>query len=49
MVGRTRLYQRTGSPLIQGATRGRRPVWPWIVLALIVIALAAWAWMTFLH
>ena len=49
MVGKTRLYQRTGSPLIQGATRGKRPVWPWIVGALIALALIAWAWSMFVH
>lgn len=39
MVGRTRLYQRTGSPLIQGRTKQHRPRWPW-VLAGVVVAVA---------
>jgi hypothetical protein len=38
MVGRTRLYQRTGSPLIGGfSMRKRRRAWPWVVLALLII------------
>jgi len=42
MVGRTRLYQRTGSPLIQGFSRARRRrMWPWIVAALVIIAAVA--------
>jgi hypothetical protein len=43
MVGRTRLYQRTGSPLIQGATgRRRRSVWPWLLAAVAAAALVWW-------
>jgi hypothetical protein len=39
MVGRTRLYQRTGSPLIGGfSMRKRRRAWPWVVLLVVVLA-----------
>jgi len=50
MVGRTRLYQKTGSPLIQGISR-RRPVPPWLVALLIVaaVALAIWAYVAFVR
>jgi hypothetical protein len=39
MLGRTRLYQNTGSPLIRGA-RGRRRSrwWAWVLLAAVVVA-----------
>lgn len=38
MVGRTRLYQRTGSPLIGGfSMRKRRSLWPWVVAAIIIL------------
>ena len=50
MVGRTKLWQATGSPLIQGATRKARLVWPWILLAVVLLAAAAggiWAYLTF--
>jgi hypothetical protein len=42
MLGRTRLYQETGSPLIRGTSgaRGRR-MWPWAVLAVAVVVVAA--------
>ena len=49
MVGRTRLYPSTGSPLISGHTALRRRLWPWIVLALLVVAAAGvWAYLTYL-
>jgi hypothetical protein len=50
MVGRTRLYQKTGSPLIQGRSR-RRAVPPWLVALLIVaaIALLVWAYVAFVR
>ncbi|HEY5517255.1 MAG TPA: hypothetical protein VIL15_03195 [Coriobacteriia bacterium] len=40
MVGRTRLYQKTGSPLISGSSR-RRSTPPWLGIALAVVAVAA--------
>ena len=44
MVGRTRLYQSLGSPLIRGNTRppGRR--WPYVllVIALLIAAVAVY-------
>jgi hypothetical protein len=45
MLGRTRLYQRTGSPLIQGrsGTRRRR-LWPWLLLAAAIVVLVVWAY-----
>jgi hypothetical protein len=47
MLGRTRLYQRTGSPLIHGSSGiRRRPVWPWL-LATVVLAVTAWAYSTY--
>jgi hypothetical protein len=49
MVGRTRLYQRTGSPLIQGATGARRRKWlPWAVAAVVIIA-AVWFYLSYLR
>jgi type VI protein secretion system component VasF len=50
MVGKTRLYQRTGSPLIQGATRGWRRMTPWIVAAaVVVVAMAVWVYLAYLR
>ena len=42
MVGRTRLYQSLGSPLIQGNTKPPSRGWRYLllVIALLVIALA---------
>jgi hypothetical protein len=48
MVGRTRLHQSTGSPLISGRTTGPRR-WMWIVVALAVIAAGAWVYLTYLR
>jgi hypothetical protein len=49
MLGRTRLYQRTGSPLIRGLSGvRRRRWWPWLV-ALIVVSGLAWAYVTYLR
>lgn len=50
MVGRTRLYQRTGSPLIQGKSR-RRPMPPWLVpvMVVVVILVLVWAYVAFLR
>ncbi len=49
MLGRTRLYQRTGSPLIHGFSGARRaPLWPWL-LAAALIGVTAWAYLTFVH
>ena len=43
MAGRTRLFQRAGSPLIQGRSRYERPVWvDWVVAyAVTLVALYA--------
>jgi len=50
MVGRTRLYQRTGSPLIQGMTGvRRRRLWPWWLLAAVVIASGVWVYLTYVR
>jgi len=50
MLGRTRLFQRTGSPLIQGATRGRHPMGPWIVaVAVAAVAMAVWVYLAYLR
>ncbi len=50
MVGRTRLYQRTGSPLIQGRSRGRAlPPWLPVLLVVVGIALVVWAYLTFIR
>ncbi len=38
MVGRTRLYQSLGSPLIHGNMRPHRRMWPYVVLMIIVLA-----------
>jgi hypothetical protein len=38
MVGRTRLFRKTGSPLISGHVRARRSAWPWVVGVVIVVA-----------
>jgi hypothetical protein len=48
MLGRTRLYQRTGSPLIQGrpGVKRRGKLWPWLLLA-VVVALLVWAYPVF--
>jgi hypothetical protein len=51
MVGRTRLFQETRSPLIHGYTRPTRAPWKtaliWIVVALIVVVavLAVTSWL----
>jgi len=47
-VGNRRLFQQTGSPLIQGMSRRKFPVWPWVVG--IVLALAAvWVYLAYLQ
>ena len=38
VVGRTRLYQSLGSPLIHGNTRPHRRMWPYVVLVIVVLA-----------
>jgi hypothetical protein len=43
MVGRTRLYQKTGSPLIQGSSR-RRAMPPWLGFVLLAVVAAAGLW-----
>jgi hypothetical protein len=49
MLGRTRLYQRTRSPLIQGMTGARRRrYWPW-VLAVVLIALVIWLYLSYMR
>jgi hypothetical protein len=49
MLGRTRLYQRTGSPLIQGSTGSRRRnLLPWLVAIALVVA-AVWWYLTFMR
>ena len=49
MFGRTKLYQRTGSPLIHGMSGARRRSWwPWLVTALVVAALI-WGYLTYLR
>jgi hypothetical protein len=49
MVGRTRLYRKTGSPLISGFTSARRRVWPWVVVAVLVLAAGAWVYLTYVR
>jgi hypothetical protein len=50
MVGRTRLYQKTGSPLISGNSRRRStPPWVGVAVLLVVIAAAVVAYLTFLR
>jgi len=50
MVGRTRLYQKTGSPLISGNSRRRSmPPWIGIALVLVVVAVAVLTYLTFLR
>lgn len=44
MVGKTKLIRTTGSPLIGGWTRRRRPVWPWVVAVLVALAVAVGVW-----
>jgi hypothetical protein len=49
MLGRTRLYQRTGSPLIGGSSGARRRSWwPWLI-ALVVAAALVWAYLSYLR
>jgi hypothetical protein len=49
MLGRTRLYQRTRSPLIQGRTGARRfGPWPWFVL-LVILAVGVWYYLSYLR
>jgi hypothetical protein len=43
MVGRTKLIRTTGSPLIGGWTRRKKPVWPWVVAGAVAIAAIAFA------
>jgi len=40
MVGKTRLYQHTGSPLIRGMSRRRtgRGRWLWVLLVVAIVA-----------
>ena len=48
MVGRTRLYQKTGSPLISGLSKRRPPRWWLVVLVvLMLLAVGAWAYLTY--
>ncbi|HEY5505908.1 MAG TPA: hypothetical protein VIK83_00285 [Coriobacteriia bacterium] len=48
MVGKTRLFQSTGSPLIHGRTGApRRKVWPWVLLGLVLLAAAAYLYVTY--
>jgi len=50
MVGRTRLYRSTGSPLVRGYTSRRRRVWPWVLLVLVVAGSAGyWGYITYLR
>lgn len=52
MVGKTRLYQHTGSPLIRGRSRGRSPLRR-LLIVLAVVALvagvAAFVYLTYLQ
>ena len=43
MVGRTRLYQHTGSPLIRGRSN-RPPTRRGLVVLLVLVAIAAAVW-----
>lgn len=48
MVGKTRLFQSTGSPLIHGRTGARRRrVWPWVLAALVVAGGLIYLFLTF--
>jgi hypothetical protein len=50
MSKRTRLYQSTGSPLIQGRTGARRSrIWPWLLLGAVTVAAALWVYLTYLR
>jgi len=51
MVGRTRLYQKTGSPLISGRSRqGVIPPWVGLTLFVLLVAAAAvWVYLTYLR
>jgi hypothetical protein len=49
VVGKTRLWQSTGSPLIEGATRKKRVVWPWLLAVAILAAMGVWAYLTYLR
>jgi len=52
MVGKTRLYQHTGSPLIRGMSKRRSPVGR-VVLVVMVVAIiaaaAAYVYLTYLR
>lgn len=52
MVGKTRLYQRTGSPLIRGMSKRRSPVGR-VVLVLAIVAIvvgaAVYVYLTYLR
>jgi hypothetical protein len=48
MVGRTRLYQNTGSPLIRGRSKRGWTRW-WLVASVVLLVAAAvvWAYLTY--
>ena len=48
MVGKTRLFQSTGSPLIHGRTGApRRRVWPWVFAAVALAGGLIYLYLTF--
>jgi hypothetical protein len=48
-VGNRRLFQQTRSPLIQGMSRRRPSVWPWVVGVLLVLAAVVWVYLAYLR
>jgi hypothetical protein len=49
-IGNTRLFQQTRSPLIQGMSRRKRPVWPWVVGGFVALsAVGVWVYVSYLR
>lgn len=52
MVGKTRLYQHTGSPLIRGMSRRRSlrsRLLQWLIAVAVVVGVGAYLYMTYVR